>query len=178
LTQILNEKRQLEAKLQDKEAEILALQKQIEEKQPASVNPGAPSVVELQAQLDDARQQLDSGEREKSLLSEKLQSVRERSSQLEDERKRRAVGRGKVGVRGTILAVNQAYNFVVLNLGGRNGVEPHSEMLIVRDGSFIGKIRISSVEPATAIGDIMTGTLARGVQVQPGDTVIYAGTNS
>jgi vacuolar-type H+-ATPase subunit I/STV1 len=178
LAQILNEKRQLEAKLQNKEAEILALQKQIEEKQPASVNPGAPSVVELQAQLDDARQQLDSGEREKSLLSEKLQSVRERSSQLEDEKKRRAVARGKVGVRGTILAVNQAYNFVVLNLGGRNGVEPHSEMLIVRDGSFIGKIRISSVEPASAIGDIITSTLARGVQVQPGDTVIYAGTNS
>ncbi len=178
LAQVLKEKRQLEAKLQDKEAEVLALQKQIEEKQPTSANPGAPSVVELQAQLDDARQQLDSGEREKSLLSEKLQSVRERSSQLEDEKKRRAVARGKVGVRGTILAVNQAYNFVVLNLGGRNGVEPHSEMLIVRDGSFIGKIRISSVEPATAIGDIMTGTLARGVQVQPGDTVIYAGTNS
>src|SRR5205823_4757301 len=158
LTQILNEKTQLEAKLQDKEAEILALQKQIEEKHPASVNPGAPSTVELQAQLDDARQQLDSAEREKSLLSEKLQSVKERSSQLEDEKKRRAVAHGKVGVRGTVLAVNQAYNFVVLNLGGRNGVEPHSEMLLVRYGTFIGKIRISSVEPATAIGDIITST--------------------
>ena len=178
LTQILSEKTQLEAKLQDKEAEILALQKQIEEKHPGSVNPGAPSTVELQAQLDDARQQLDSAEREKSLLSEKLQSVKERSSQLEDEKKRRAVAHGKVGVRGTVLAVNQAYNFVVLNLGGRNGVEPHSEMLVVRDGTFIGKIRISSVEPATAIGDIITSTLARGVQVQPGDIVIYAGTNS
>ena len=178
LTQILNEKTQLEAKLQDKEAEILALQKQIEEKHPASVNPGAPSTVELQAQLDDARQQLDGAEREKSLLSEKLQSVKERSSQLEDEKKRRAVARGKVGVRGTVLAVNQAYNFVVLNLGGRNGVEAHSEMLVVRDGTFVGKIRISSVEPATAIGDIITSTLARGVQVQPGDIVIYAGTNS
>ncbi len=178
LAEILKEKSQLEAKLQDKEAEILALQKQIEVKQPASVNPGAPSAVELQAQLDDARQQLDSAEREKSLLSEKLQSVKERSSQLEDEKKRRAVAHGKVGVRGTVLAVNQAYNFVVLNLGARNGVEPHSEMLIVRDGTFIGKIRISSVEPATAIGDIITSTLARGVQVQPGDIVIYAGTNS
>jgi len=178
LAQILSEKTQLEAKLQDKEAEILALQKQIEEKQPASVNPGAPSAVELQAQLDDARQQLDGAEREKSLLSEKLQSVKERSSQLEDEKKWRAVAHGKVGVRGTVLAVNQAYNFVVLNLGGRNGVEAHSEMLIVRDGTFIGKIRISSVEPSTAIGDILTGTLARGVQVQPGDIVIYAGTNS
>jgi hypothetical protein len=178
LTQILNEKTQLEAKLHDKENEVLALQKQIEEKQPASVNPGAPSSVELQAQLDDARQQLDAAEREKSLLSEKVQTIKERSSQLEDEKKRRAVARGKVGVQGKVLAVNQAYNFVVLSLGGRNGVEPHSEMLIVRDGTFIGKIRISSVEPATAIGDIITSTLARGVQVQPGDIVIYAGTNS
>jgi hypothetical protein len=178
LTQILEEKKKLETRLQDKEAEILTLQKQIEEKQPASANPGAPSTVELQAQLDDARQQLEAAEREKSLLSEKVQAVRERSSQLEDERQRRAVAHGKVGVRGTVLAVNQAYNFVVLNLGGRNGVEPHSEMLIVRDGTFIGKIRISSVEPATSIGDIITSTLARGVQVQPGDIVIYAGTNS
>jgi len=178
LAKILNEKQELEMKLQAKEGEICTLQKQLEEKQPASANPGAPSTIELQAQLDDAREQLDNAEREKSLLSEKIQAARERSSQLEDEKKRRDVARGKVGVRGTILAVNQAYNFVVLNLGGRNGVEPHSEMLIVRDGTFIGKIRISSVEPATAIGDIISSTLARGVQVQPGDIVIYAGSNS
>jgi hypothetical protein len=178
LTKVLSEKQQLEAKLQGKDAAIAALQKQIDEKQPASANPGAPSMVELQAQLDDARQQLDDAEREKSLLAEKVQTVRERSSQLEDEKKRRAVANGKVGVRGTILVVNRAYNFVVLNLGGRHGVEPHSEMLIVRDGTYIGKIRISSVEPATAIGDIITSTLARGVQVQKGDIVIYAGSNS
>jgi len=178
LAQIVTEKTQLEAKLRDKEAEVLALQKQVEEKQPATANPGAPSTVELQAQLEDARQQLDVAEREKSLLSEKVETVRERSTQLEDEKKRRAIAHRKVGVQGKVLAVNQAYNFVVLNLGGRNGVEAHSEMLIVRDGTFIGKIRISSVEPATAIGDIITSTLARGVQVQPGDIVIYAGTNS
>jgi hypothetical protein len=77
-----------------------------------------------------------------------------------------------------VLAVNQAYNFVVLNLGGRHGVEAQSEMLVVRDGTFIGKIRISSVEPTIAIGDIITSSLAQGVQVQPGDIVIYAGTNS
>jgi hypothetical protein len=178
LGQVLSEKKQLETKLADKDTEIAALQKQIDEKQPAAANPGAPSTVELQAQLDDARQQLDSAEREKSVLAEKVQAVRERSAQAEDEKKRRAVARGKVGAHGIVLAVNQAYNFVVLNLGGRNGVEPHSEMLIVRDGTFIGKIRISSVEPATAIGDIITNTLARGVQVQPGDIVIYAGSNS
>ena len=80
-------------------------------------------------------------------------------------------------MHGTVLAYNQAYNFVVLNLGARNGVESKSEMLVLRDGTLIGKIRISSVEPATAIGDIITNSLARGVQVQPGDSVIYAGTS-
>ena len=54
LTEILTQKSQLEAKLHDKESEILSLQKQLEEKQPASVNPGAASPAELQAQLDDA----------------------------------------------------------------------------------------------------------------------------
>jgi len=178
LAQILDDKTQLQTKLQDKESEIVILQKQLADKQPATANPGAPSSIELQAQLDDAREQLDTAEREKVLMSDKLESLQQRSSQLEEEKKRRAVAKGKIGVRGTVLAVNQAYNFVVLNLGGRQGVEPHSEMLVLRDGAFIGKIRISSVEPATAIGDIITGTLARGVQVQPGDIVIYAGTNS
>jgi cell shape-determining protein MreC len=77
-----------------------------------------------------------------------------------------------------ILAVNHAYNFVVLDLGGRHGVEPNTEMLVVRDGALIGKIRISSVEPATSIGDIIIGSLARGVQLQRGDIVIYGGSSS
>ena len=75
-------------------------------------------------------------------------------------------------MHGTVLASNQAYNFVVLNMGDRQGVVPTSEMLVMRQGELIGKIRISSVEPATSIGDIITNSLTRGVQVQPGDTAI------
>ncbi len=175
LVKLQTEKSDLQSKLQANETEIANLQKQVEDVKPSSANPGAATPQELQAQLDDARRQLEDAEREKTFLSEKLQSVQSRSSQLEEEKKRRVTGSSKVGVRGTVLAVNQSYNFVVLNLGGRQGVEPNSEMLVLRDGSFIGKIRISSVEPATAIGDIIPSTLARGVQVQPGDTVIYAG---
>ena len=144
-----------------------------------SENPGAPSAAEMQAQLDDARRQLESAERENAFLSDKIRVTQERSGQLQEEKKqRREAGAVKPGVRGTVLAVNQAYNFVVLNLGGRQGVEPNTEMLVLRDGTLIGKIRISSVEPSTAIGDIITSSLERGVQVQPGDIVIYAGTSS
>jgi hypothetical protein len=175
------EKINLQTKLREKETENAQLLKRIEEaegKPGVEANPSSAATAELQAQLDDAKKQLDAAEREKALLSDKVRAAHERSTQLEAEKKRRLPAGGNPGIHGTVLAVNQAYNFVVLNLGGRQGVEPNTEMLVLRGGSFIGRIRISSVEPATAIGDIITSSLARGVQVQPGDTVIYAGTNS
>jgi hypothetical protein len=145
-------------------------------------NPAATaSAADLQSQVDDLRRQLDSAEKEKAFLSEKLQDIQDRADQPKEGKKRREAVREtaprRTGLRGTILAINQAYNFVVLNLGTRHGVESNAQMLVLRDGALIGKIRISSVEPATAIGDIITGSLARGAQIQPGDNVIYAGTN-
>ena len=182
LTQLQKDKTELQAKLEANQNEIGSLQKRIEEAEKTAkpaASPVAPnSSPELQAQLEDARRQLDSAEKEKVFLSEKLQTTQERPTQPQEEKKRRETGPRRPGVRGTVLAVNQAYNFVVLNLGARQGIQPNSEMLVLREGTLIGKIRISSVEPATAIGDIISSSLARGIQVQPGDIVIYAGTRS
>ena len=190
LAQVQKEKADLQAKSDASQQEIAALQKRVGEAGEATVPTDSPPVAaaqtaDLQSQVDDLRRQLDSAEKEKVFLSEKLQEAQERPSQPKEAKKRRetastqreTVTPHRAGVRGTVLAYNQAYNFVVLNLGARNGVESNSEMLVLRDGTMIGKIRISSVEPATAIGDIITNSLARGVQVQPGDTVIYAGTS-
>jgi myosin heavy subunit len=181
LEQAQKEKAELGTKLQENETAMAALQKQLEMggAKPGEASPGVANPGELQAQLDEARKQLESAEREKSLLTDKLRSTQERSENLQEEVKRSQSGNARLlGLRGTVLAVNQAYNFVVLNMGGRQGVEANSEMLVLRGGAPIGRIRISSVEPATAIGDIITSSLARGVQVQPGDIVIYAGSNS
>jgi cell shape-determining protein MreC len=199
LAQAEKEKADLKGKLDASQEEITALRQRAANGQANSRSPVAAGAtgpaetaqnVDLQSQLDDLKQQLDSAEKEKALLADKLQDAQQRTAQVREapkpETKRRresasaqrqTSGSHRAGVHGTVLAYNQAYNFVVLNLGARNGVEPNSEMLVLRDGTLIGKIRISSVEPATAIGDIMTTSLARGVQVQPGDSVIYAGTN-
>lgn len=184
-----DEQRQLEDRATKAEAELAQAQKERNELQ-AKLDSSEQQIAstnahdaELQSQLDDLRHQVDGAEKEKALLAEKMQDAQARPTQSKDGKKRSASGdrdsasAHRTGVRGTVLAYNQAYNFVVLNLGARNGVEPNSEMLVLRDGTLIGKIRISSVEPATAIGDIITNSLARGVQVQSGDTVIYAGTN-
>jgi hypothetical protein len=187
LAQTQKEKADLQTKLDENQKEAAPLQMRGEE---AGKNPNAStadtpdataSAGDLQSQLADIRNQLDSAEKEKAFLSEKLQDMQERADQPKQEKKRRETVREtaprRTGLRGTVLAVNQAYNFVVLNLGTRHGVESNAELLVLRDGALIGKIRISSVEPATAIGDIITNSLARGAQMQPGDNVIYAGTS-
>lgn len=174
------EKTAAAAKLQANETELAQLQKRVEELSTATTQPAAPngpSVTELQAQLDEARRQLDDAEREKLFLAEKTGSATTETKVIQEQPPRRRIA-SQPGLHGTVLAVNRAYNFVVLNLGGRQGVEANAEMLVMRGGTLIGKIRVSSVEPATAIGDIISSTLPRGVQVQPGDIVIYAGTGS
>lgn len=77
------------------------------------------------------------------------------------------------GLQGTILAVNQAWNFAVLSLGDRQGVVPNAELLIQRGNQLLGKVRVTSVEPSTSIADILVRTVPRGFTVMPGDTVIY-----
>ena len=186
LAQIQKEKADLETKLDENQKEIASLQTPVQEakkNQNASPpdNSATAPAADLQSQVDDLRRQLDSAEKEKAFLSEKLQDIQDRADQPKEGKKRREAAREaaprRTGLRGAILAVNQAYNFVVLNLGTRHGVESNAEMLVLRDGALVGKIRISSVEPATAIGDIITNSLARGAQIQSGDNVIYAGTN-
>jgi hypothetical protein len=180
LTKAQNEKAELESKLQASEGQVVDLQKRIAD---ATIDAGATTAAissnEVKTQLDDARKHLEAAEKAKGVLEEKLKAAQNRMATMEEEKKRRESGNNRPGIRGTVLAVNQAYNFVVLGIGERQGVVPNSELLVMRNGAFIGKIRISSVEPTTSIGDIITNSLARGVQVQPGDTVIYAGsTNS
>jgi hypothetical protein len=171
------ERTELQTKVQAFEAQLAQLQPTT---QGGVVQEGAPptSIPELTAQLDEARKQLDAAEKEKAVLADQIRAEAERKARAEEEDKRRRSPSVRAGLRGTVLAVNQAYNFVVLNLGAKQGVEPNSELLVLRDGSTVGKVVISSVEPATSIGDILTSSLARGVQVQPGDSVIYGGSSS
>ena len=196
LAQAEKDKAVLQNKLDASQQEIAALRERTAaSSEPAAASTPAPAGnaqgSDLQSQVDDLRHQLEGAEKEKALLAEKLEDIQERAAQPKaaksESKKRRdhetantqreSASSHRAGVHGTVLAYNQAYNFVVLNLGARNGVEPNSEMLVLREGTLIGKIRISSVEPATAIGDIITNSLARGVEIQPGDSVIYAGTS-
>jgi uncharacterized protein (DUF3084 family) len=146
-------------------------------------------IAELETQLqggEDTAAATESGVDAKALETELeetktlLAAAQDRNTGLEaqiSEYRRKEESRQKSqmrqGIQGTILAVNQAWNFVVLSIGDRQGVVNNAEMLVQRGGQLIGKVRVTSVEPSTSIADIIVRTVPRGFSVMPGDTVIY-----
>ncbi len=99
-------------------------------------------------------------------LEVKLVSLQKASREKETKQ-------GLTRVTGRVLAVNQAWNFVVLSLGNKSGIESNMEFLVKRGSTLIGKVRTTTVEPATSIADIIPASLARGLSIQPGDDIIY-----
>ena len=133
LIRIQTDKAALQAKLQAHEAEIAELRKRVEGSGAKDGNPDVlpmPGAGDLQTQLEETRRQLDSAEREKQLLSARIKTTERPGATRVPAPGRRTVVRSSTpGIRGSVLAVNQAYNFVVLSLGGRQGLEANTEMV-------------------------------------------------
>jgi hypothetical protein len=81
----------------------------------------------------------------------------------------------KNALTGRVLAFNPGWNFVVMNLGDKQGIKVGAQMVVTRAGAMVGKVKVTSVEPSQSIGDVLPGTVARGETVQPGDTVVFEG---
>lgn len=79
------------------------------------------------------------------------------------------------GLSGKVVAYNPGWNFVVLNIGDKAGLKAGVQMVVLRGGNMVGKVKVTSVESSTAIADVLPGTIARGDSVQPGDTVVFEG---
>ena len=129
----------------------------------------SPIVTALRADLTKAQAE---GAESKALvdtLNANKKALEDKMVVLEQYKIRKEKEIMRIGVGGRILAVNGGWNFVVISIGDKQGAVMNATMLVVRDDVPIGKVRISS------IADILPGSLARGVTIQPGDRVIFEG---
>ncbi|HEX4086061.1 MAG TPA: hypothetical protein VHY22_14195 [Chthoniobacteraceae bacterium] len=127
----------------------------------------------VKGQLSDAQAQVAELNQVKETLTNKLKDAESRADDLQkvvDHYKDHVI---KNGLEGTVLAYNPGWNFVVLSIGDRQGAVVNGEMIVKRNGNQIGKVKITSVDPATSVADVEPGSVPRGVRIQPGDTVIY-----
>lgn len=105
-------------------------------------------------------------------LGDNLESTKNRANDLEGQLAEKKRVQKANDLSGRILAVNEAWNFVVLNVGDKSGIASNTELLVKRGNTRIGRVRITSVEPASSIADIIPGSLASGLSIQPGDYVV------
>lgn len=75
------------------------------------------------------------------------------------------------GLKGNVVAVDPKFDFVVLNIGGNQGVLERGEMLVNRRGKLVAKIRIASVSPERSVANILPEW--KQAEVMEGDQVIY-----
>ncbi len=59
------------------------------------------------------------------------------------------------GLTGKVLAYDPKYEFVVLDIGNNQGVKQNGEMIVSRDGKFIGKVRITTVQDNQSIANVL-----------------------
>lgn len=59
------------------------------------------------------------------------------------------------GLKGKILAVDPKFQFVVLDIGGNQGVISRGQMLVNRNGKLMGKISIATVDSTHSVANIM-----------------------
>jgi hypothetical protein len=75
------------------------------------------------------------------------------------------------GVKGTVLAVDPKYDFVILDIGEDDGVLERGELLVNRDGQFVAKLEISSVQPKRSVANVLPAW--KRDEVMEGDLVFY-----
>ncbi len=160
------------ASVQAKQQEIDNLNQKLAAATPPPAMTPAP---EIMAALDKANHQLAELQVIKDGLEGQLKSARDAQQAAQRHLAVREGQEAMNGLQGRVLAVDRNWNFVVLNLGGRSGVNTNVQMIVRRGGSLVGRVRITSVEPAQSIADIVPNSVPAGVSVQAGDTVVFAG---
>jgi Tfp pilus assembly protein PilE len=75
------------------------------------------------------------------------------------------------GVKGTIVAVDPKWNFVVLNVGEKAGAKQRGIFMVARNGKLIGKVKVATVQPDRSIANIIPGWQLE--EIMEGDQVIF-----
>lgn len=169
----------LQAEVDEKSARVTELETKVAEQESqlaggggaaGGAEGGGGDLTALQTELTETKTLLTAAQDRNTGLEAQVAELKRK----EDARQKSQM---RQGLQGTVLAVNQAWNFVVLSIGDRQGVVPNAEMLVQRGSQLLGKVRVTSVEPSTSVADIITRTVPRGFTVMPGDTVIYSSQN-
>lgn len=173
IAQTEGETKRTEDELKVKSARMNELTEQLT-KLPAGFNPQTISedlnkikqeIAELQTQAEAKKQEVTVQEKKvgesKKILDDIVQKI---------EARKKSFDRNSMKAR--VVAVNNDWGFVVIDVGEKEGITPDTKLLITRGTTTVGKINTLSVQGSRTVANVLTDTLGIGMQPAPGDTVI------
>ncbi len=111
-------------------------------------------IKKLIADLKETQDKLEALTAEKKILErEFVRTQNELAKYLPDYRPPRL----PENLNGKILVVDPKWDFVVLNVGGKQGVKEDGELLVNRAGRLVAKLKIKSVQEDRSIANVMPG---------------------
>ncbi len=137
------------------------------------------------AEIDELGSKLESEKAANEAATAKVESLLKEKQALEDNLAKLTGELGRIrevapsasravsmrsGIRGKVVSVNRNWNFVVLNLGEKDGLVENGLLNVYRSGQPVGKVKIVSTEANTAVADVEAGSSQGGLQ--PGDDVL------
>lgn len=161
--------KEAEQRLAEVSTEVKTLKSEIE-KYTTSL-PKGMTIEQVRTKLSDMQEELTTLDQERNILNEQLIKLDVENKKLHEQAQLRREGKMPPGLTGHVLAVNRDWNFVVLDIGGNQGVIENVPMIVYRDRVLVGKVKITSVEPSISIADILTDWKQQNIQ--EGDTVIF-----
>lgn len=177
----------LETEVAEKEKKVESLTRQLEEAV-AAAKPAVPmpdpaqeqKVAKLTEDLEKTRQ---TAEAEQKRLMQKAVELEGKVAQLTAKNKASnangpaggGIGGGtgnRKAVTGTVVAVNEGWNFVVVDLGDKNGVTPETQLAVQRKGKVVANLKVTEVRPKHVSAGVEYAEGTSKDRVLLGDTVV------
>lgn len=151
----------------DAEAQLTKAQKELDKMKELI---GDASPEDLKQQIAQAEEQVEATEKEKRILEDQFQNASSEIKRLEEIVRTRDQKQMPPGLSGRIATVNPTWNFVVLDVGDRDGVVRDGVLLVYRGNDYIGKVKVVATEANTAVADILPEWTK--TDILPGDSVL------
>ncbi len=127
-----------------------------------------PQIQALNKNLKNTQDALDIANEEKTVLT---RTVARLNSQLADLLIPGHIVTLPADLKGTVMAVDPKWDFVVINVGADQGVLENGELLVSRDGKLVAKVIVRSVQKNRSIANFVPGwqlgDIIEGDQVIP-----------
>jgi len=127
-------------------------------------------IKRIRTKLPKVERELTTAKKEREIVTNDNQRMRTQIVKLAPAEKKPLMPHG---LRGKIVSVDAKYQYVVLDIGTHHGVLTKGELMISRDGSLLGKVKVTRVEDDYSIANVLQDWKAD--EPLEGDAVIYGG---